>query len=212
MCFSATASFSSTIVLSTIGVLTIRKVRNKSQLLLASMPLLFAMQQFIEGLLWLELKAGYNINRYSILTGTYTIFVGVFWSTIPTLSLLMIEPVYWQKNIMKLLLLIGIGVAIYTINGLLQAPISARIGNSCIQYQTIEPHLTLVFYVIATCAAFFVSSHRIINWIGLFYILAFAVTYYFYSYDLASVWCFFAAIISGLIYLQFAHNSNHRIS
>jgi len=212
MCFSATASFSSTIVLSTIGVLTIRKVCNKSELLLASMSLLFAMQQFIEGLLWLELKAGYDISQYSILTAIYTIFVGVFWSIIPTLSLLIIEPIYWRKNIMKLLLAIGIGVAIHTINGLLQAPVSAKIGNYCIQYPTIQIHFTLILYAIASCAAFFVSSYRIINWIGFFNILAFAITYYFYNYDLASVWCFFAAIISGLIYLKFAHNPNHSIS
>lgn len=206
MCFSAPASFTSTVVLSIVGVLTIIKSREKRELLFASIPLLFAAQQFIEGLLWLELESGYDIRQYSVLTHLYTIFVGIFWSIIPTLSLLMIEPVKLRKNIMKLILSIGVFIAIYTIDKILQFPVAAKITDYCISYEypTKQPHIMLLMYVIATCSAFLVSSYGIIRFLGIINITAFTATYYFYNYDLASVWCFFAALISGFIYFYFA--------
>ena len=53
MCFSATASFVAGTTLSTIGVATITKVKQRSELPFALIPLLFGIQQFIEGIIWL---------------------------------------------------------------------------------------------------------------------------------------------------------------
>ena len=55
MCFSASASFGAGIVLSSIGIATITKTQSRSQLSLAFIPLIFAVQQFSEGFLWLSL-------------------------------------------------------------------------------------------------------------------------------------------------------------
>ena len=52
MCFSAGASFSAGVVLSVIGVATIRIVKHPSQLLFACIPIIFAVQQISEGVLW----------------------------------------------------------------------------------------------------------------------------------------------------------------
>ena len=49
MCFSATASFSAASITGVIGVATLRQVKHPRELLLAAMPLLFAVQQAIEG-------------------------------------------------------------------------------------------------------------------------------------------------------------------
>ncbi|OGL74722.1 hypothetical protein A3C96_03880 [Candidatus Uhrbacteria bacterium RIFCSPHIGHO2_02_FULL_60_10] len=45
MCFSATASFTAAAGLSTIGVITLREAKTRSQLPLAVMPLLFGIRQ-----------------------------------------------------------------------------------------------------------------------------------------------------------------------
>ena len=50
MCFSATANFVGSGVLGAIGVVTLTKVKHKRELLFASLPTLFAVHQFIEGL------------------------------------------------------------------------------------------------------------------------------------------------------------------
>jgi hypothetical protein len=49
MCFSATASFIAGTTLSIIGIATIRNVERRSELPLALIPLLFGIQQLIEG-------------------------------------------------------------------------------------------------------------------------------------------------------------------
>ena len=49
MCFSATASFTVGVVLSVIGVVTIKMTRRKEEIPFAMIPLLFGIQQFIEG-------------------------------------------------------------------------------------------------------------------------------------------------------------------
>jgi len=60
MCFSASASFAGGAVLTTIGVASVSKVSDPKQKLFAEIPLLFAFQQFAEGVVWLTLKAGGN--------------------------------------------------------------------------------------------------------------------------------------------------------
>ena len=55
MCFSAEASFAGGIIISTIGVATVKEVHKPSQLVFASIPLFFGAQQITEGCLWLTL-------------------------------------------------------------------------------------------------------------------------------------------------------------
>jgi hypothetical protein len=49
MCFSATASFVASCGIGSIGVATLRHVREPRALLFASVPMLFAVHQFTEG-------------------------------------------------------------------------------------------------------------------------------------------------------------------
>ena len=55
MCFSAAANFVGSGVLGTVGILTLTKVKHRRELLFASLPVLFALHQFIEGFVWLGL-------------------------------------------------------------------------------------------------------------------------------------------------------------
>ncbi len=55
MCFSAAANFVGSTALGAIGVVTLTKVKHRRELLFASLPILFAVHQFIEGFVWLGL-------------------------------------------------------------------------------------------------------------------------------------------------------------
>jgi chromate transport protein ChrA len=69
-----------------------------------------------------------------------------------------------------------------------------------------SPHFSLVsvtaLYVVATCFTGFFSSHTFVRLWGLLALLSFIATYFFYTRAFVSVWCFFAAILSVLIYLH----------
>ena len=58
MCFSAAANFVGSAALGAIGVVTLKKVKHRRELLFASLPTLFAIHQFIEGFVWLGLDGG----------------------------------------------------------------------------------------------------------------------------------------------------------
>ena len=65
MCFSATASFTAGVPLLLIGVITISRVRNRKDLLYALIPMLFAIQQLIEGALWLTVNFSAKMHQIS---------------------------------------------------------------------------------------------------------------------------------------------------
>ena len=53
MCFSASASFIAGTTLCAVGVATIKRTEARSELPLAMIPLMFGVQQLIEGVVWL---------------------------------------------------------------------------------------------------------------------------------------------------------------
>ena len=60
MCFSATASFSAGAALLIVGAVTVRRARRRAELPFSLIPVLFGIQQLIEGAIWLTFpdKAG----------------------------------------------------------------------------------------------------------------------------------------------------------
>lgn len=58
---------------------------------------------------------------------------------------------------------------------------------------------TLLVYAVAAVLPFFVSTTKLVRTIGTTFVVALVVTMVLYREALTSVWCFFAAILSGLI-------------
>jgi hypothetical protein len=57
MCFSATSSFASAAAVGSVGFATLPKIRSWREVLLGILPLLFALHQFEEGIVWLSLES-----------------------------------------------------------------------------------------------------------------------------------------------------------
>jgi hypothetical protein len=79
MCFSATASFATAVVVGTIGIVAIALTAKPRELPLASIPLLLAVQQAAEGTLWLTLPVAPKSAVTSLMTNMYLFFALVFW-------------------------------------------------------------------------------------------------------------------------------------
>src|SRR3546814_519520 len=90
MCFSATASFTAGTALSAVGGLTLRKSQGKVELPLALVPLLFGVQQFAEGFLWLSLRNDLPTVRTSA-TYIFSMFSHVWWPIFVPLAILLVE-------------------------------------------------------------------------------------------------------------------------
>ena len=206
MCFSAAASFTAGGLLSTVGITILAKNNNKRTLFLVSMPLLFGIQQLIEGFLWIT---PFSSNWHQILTYSFLAFALVIWPLYIPMAILLIEKNPLRKKIISYLAILGILISSYLLALMIINPISSEIVNHSINYILHEPYpiLGTIIYVIATCGSPLVSSHKFIRILGIFSTIGLLTSLYFYRVTFQSVWCFFAAIISLAIYFYIKRHS-----
>lgn len=203
MCFCASASFTAGIVLSAIGVLTIQATRKMDEIPFAMIPLLFGIQQFIEGLLWLSFQLEVHLLNV-VMTYVFVLFSHVLWPVFIPFSIGLMETVPWRNKVIKGFQLTGVAVGVYLLYFIIRYPITSAIREHIVY---VFPHFhippVLILYIAATCVCAFFSSQRIINLFGALALVLFAVAFWFYYVAFFSVWCFFAAILSIIIFLHF---------
>lgn len=204
MCFSATASFTAGAALSTVGVLTIRKSRGKAELPLAVVPLLFGVQQLSEGALWVSVNNNLPLLK-TWATYFFSMFSHVVWPMFVPFAIVLVETSRRRKKALRVFQAMGVGVGLYLLYFIVRYPVTAQIEGRSIFYDS--PHLfitgVLVLYLLATCVSGLFSSHRCVNAFG---VLAFVLAIAAFQVSVktfVSVWCFFAAILSLLIFFHF---------
>lgn len=205
MCFSAPASFMAAAVAGTAGAACLARVRERSDWPLAAMPVFFAIQQTIEGFLWLTLEHAPATEATAALTDGFLIFALILWPVYAPLSALAAEPDRKRQFLILLCLAAGVAVAIYFYTSLDRFPRTASIDGAHIAYSA-DPDLPLairLLYPVATCLSLMLSSHRAIAIGGAVIFIGSVVSYRMYWNAFTSVWCFFAAIASALIIFHF---------
>ena len=204
MCFSAEASFAGGVIITAIGVATVTKVHKSSQLIFASIPLFFGIQQFTEGVLWITLPNPDYVSIQKFSTYLFLIMADVLWPMMIPLSLLVMEKNQKKKKILRLFLILGMCLSIYYATCLVLFTVNPEIMGYHIQYHTGFPKslalVTFAIYLTVTITPLFISSIKKTHLMGILMFLSCAVTAIFFTQFLTSVWCFFAAIISVVIF------------
>lgn len=162
MCFSASASFIAGGSLGTAGLFTIRRANEVSRIPLASIPLLFGIQQAIEGVVWISVDRPY-LNAFS--TYAYVFFSHVFWPAFTPFAVMLIERDPRRRLILKGLLVFGLAVSLYLLAAVLRGPVTSSPSSFGIIYDFPLPEtpVLLAAYLAATCASCLVSSHKLIR-------------------------------------------------
>lgn len=209
MCFSATASFAAGTGLVTLGALPLRRAGRRGELPYAAIPLLFGLQQLIEGLIWLSFD-GSLAQLNSAMTFVYSLFSHVFWPIYVPFAALLLEPVRWRRKAMAGFLAAGGAVGIYLLVNMLRFPIESRPAGGHIEYAS--PHFYVVpvmaGYLAGTCISMLFSSHNLVRAFGAAALLSFALSYALYRQWFISVWCFFAAALSVIVLLYFTYRTS----
>jgi hypothetical protein len=203
MCFSATASFVAGTALSGFGVATITKTERRSELPFAMIPLLFGIQQLVEGVLWLTFSHDAPVLRQAM-TYIFSLFSHVLWPIYIPFAFRALETTPWRRTAMLWFQAVGVAVGLYLLYFSVAGSVVADVIGQHIVYNS--PHFYLVpvtaLYVVATCFTGLVSSHTFVRLFGVLAFLSFIAVYFVYTRALVSVWCFFAAVLSLLIYLH----------
>ena len=204
MCFSATASFTAGAALLGIGALTLRRTNHGAEIPYASIPVLFGLQQLVEGGLWLTfLDKTPHLN--SVLTHVYSLFSHVLWPVFVPIAVLLLEAVPWRRKLLKALAVGGAISGLYLLYFWAMDPTTSKIVGRHIVYDS--PHFyilpILVLYVLGTCVSSLLSSHAAVRWFGAVSLASYVVASAFYAVWFISVWCFFAAVMSATVWLYF---------
>ncbi len=206
MCFSASASFVAGTALTAVGVVTLRITVRRTEIPFAMIPLLFGLQQITEGLIWLSFR---NATPWpnTTLTLVYSLFSHVLWPMFVPFAVGLLETVPWRRKALAACQVAGAGVGLYLLYFIIQSPVTSRVLGKHIVYES--PHFYIVtvmfFYLIATCVSSLLSSRRVIQVFGASSLVAFVAAYAIHVATFVSVWCFFAAVLSFIVYFYFKH-------
>jgi hypothetical protein len=202
VCFSATASFSAAIALLGLGAWSIRVAAPRARPL-AAVPLLFSMQQASEGLVWLAVnRAPFGVTHAAIVE-VFLFFAVFVWPAYLPVALRAAEPRADKRRILGGLAILGVGLGAY-----LMATVAFKPSGACFAFGNLyygigvdaplKPISPFV-YAAVVLIPFVVSSLRGTNALAVAVAVSFAVAGIFYRVGFASVWCFFAAGLSGIV-------------
>jgi len=207
MCFSAPVSFGASAVIGLTGIATLKSVKKKNEILFAAIPLIFALQQLVEGFLWISF--GHEIIN-PILTFIFN-FIAMFgWQIIMPVSIYLLED---KKNLLRrkiLLVIIFIAVihSLFILYIMISHSINASVLYGSIRYNI--PNFPLycgftssITYNAVILLSFWISSIKFIKIWGVLLLISSVLAFEFFRLMYFSVWCFFAAVLSILIYLFF---------
>ncbi len=202
MCFSAQASFGASIVLGIMGMYALRKAKPQERFL-ALIPLLFGIQQFFEGIVWITYANPAHQLITTLATYSFCFFAFFFWPVWIPITVLKMETNSRKKPFLYLLLVLGAIVSSILAFSMIMNGIQTTVSCSHIKYDVFLPEILetigVIFYCLATIIPLLISSKKWVPLFGLLTVGSVAITHFFYSTYFASVWCFFAAILSSMI-------------
>lgn len=203
MCFSAPVSFTASALIGAVGIATLIKVKKGSDIPLALVPLIFAAQQFVEGMLWLNI--GKAPGPAMLFTYIFCFFALLWWPLYVPLVALVSEQNEWRRKIIRIFCFGGAVLGAFLYAHFLVNPLSAQVVNKCIYYNFTVPYPVLftIAYSLLTLVPGIISSSRFLNLFGCLVTVLALVARYAYFVNFVSVWCFFAAILSVLIFFNF---------
>jgi hypothetical protein len=206
MCYSPTASFVSAALIGTVGVATVRHVRSPHTLLFGAIPLLFAVHQFTEGLVWLGLLGRIGPVGRDHAAFLFTMYAQGLLPFLMPLAVALMEPAGWRRRAIFGLVAVGAVAAAWDAYGLIFLPTRVFIDHQAIAYRNaMTGSLSIsLLYIVASCGALLLSSYKVVRWYGILNIIALIIVEIVREYAFASVWCFYAASMSMMLYWQFS--------
>ena len=217
MCFSSQASFLVAGGLLPLGLTSLNACRRQQRpdlLPLAVSPLVFALQQTLEGLVWLGLDhpdlttAGGGVLSVSTTALAYLFFAYGFWLVWMPWSILRMEPSLpppRRRIVQAILVLGGLGGAGLWLPLLSQAPrLQPQVVAGSLAYSPpllLDAWVNLAagssLYAAVIAGPLLLSDRPPLRGCGVVILVAFLVTHLVYGHALTSVWCFFSAVLSA---------------
>lgn len=208
MCFCAEASFASGAVLTSLGAYAQRRRANRSEVLLALVPILFGIQQCSEGIVWLSFTQPTLINSRDPSAFVFCM-IATLWPVLIPAAFRAVEPNRKRQRLLAIALSAGILTSLFMLYHLFCSGSVAVIRDHSIWYEVEMPGKPVlrIAYLSVTTIAGLVSSWWTLRLLSILTFASFQLSMYAYETTYTSVWCFFAALISVLILVHVSRST-----
>jgi hypothetical protein len=212
MCFSAAVNFAGSGVLAGVGVVTLTRVKHRRELLFASLPILFAIHQFIEGFVWLGLDGILSPKITHNMGAAFMLYAQGLLPFLLPLSVLLFEPDAKSRKQMQPFLVIGALTTLFILWALVAYPTQIFVrGNSIVYINPATNNITVaIFYIIATCGSLLFSKVKDMLIFGVANMAILLTVMAVKRYAFTSLWCAYAAVASVIILAYFWKSSGIR--
>ncbi|MFT7591154.1 MAG: hypothetical protein ACI9UJ_001075 [bacterium] len=203
MCFSPEASFTASAVITTIGVISLKRATDNPSKFLAYIPIFFGIQQFAEGFVWLSLLYDSFAHFRGMSTAGFIFFAWVVWPFWIPFAMGKIEQDVARKRILNVFKYIGVLVSLLLAYVVVFENVNSEILDWSIIYNfDVSDGLHKAFgllYLSITVIPTLISKVPKVWLLGVMNVLAYAGTKIFINERILSIWCFFAAITSVIV-------------
>lgn len=202
MCFSAEASFVGAAALTVIGAATLKVPLRKQDTFWAMIPLLFAFQQFCEGVVWLDLRGSIPHSAFTVLAKDLFLFFALaLWLIWLPFAFMVAETNSSRKIVLKILLLFGFIIAGINLSLYSIFELSPSVNKFSINYISEASFQKKAFYLAVVALPPLISSLRYMKVFGILIVLSCLTAEYFYATTFTSVWCFLGSFVSAALYV-----------
>jgi hypothetical protein len=201
MCFSVEADVVAGALLLPVAAVSLREVRHVRELPFASLPLLFALHQLTEAVVWAGVDH-HAVPAWAQQTAT-VLYVGYALVVLPTLfplAVLLLEPRHLRRRVapyvvLGLVVSVGLGAAAFS------GPITVVVHPHALEYSAGLWHggAFAILYVVAVIGPSVMSGYRSVVAFGLVNLVGLVVVAILYREAFASLWCVYAALTSVFI-------------
>lgn len=197
MCFSAEADLVAGVVVAVVGVDAVRHVHSPGQRWLASLPLVFAVHQVTEALVWWGLE---DRIPASVWEPARWIYLAIAFGVLPVLVPIAVGANEPTTNRRRTAAFVAVGAVVASVlmYAVVRGPVDARIEGHHIAYEVDlwRGGVIVGLYVVATCGSLLVSAHRHVRWYGGVNLVAVGLLAVLDRTAFISLWCAWAAVTS----------------
>lgn len=219
MCFSATASFTSSAILATTGATALYVNKYHHQRWFVALPLIFGAQQAAEGMVWSTLQNSLLQQWHLAAVIAFISVAFVIWPVWIPGAILHMKTAKNRKLGLRVCQSMGLFFAVVALYVIATGRPRSEIVGQCLNYSFekntasfFPPNMHAIFYFSSTMFPFFISSHRWIKHAGALIFSGLLIAVFAWKYAVTSVWCFFAAIASLFICVHIYRDQNSGIT
>lgn len=223
MCFNATSSFIAAGVLIPTGIYTIATARHVDGrfIVLAAFPVLFGIQQTLEGVLWLQIAGGIAGAPQGMALGSalgFLFFAYLVWPGLVPLAAWRIEDDPWRRRLLGVTAALGgfVGASLFVPVLLHPDWLQIEVLRGSIMYHTrliyypyIPPDVGRLLYALLVILPLIASSDRMARTFGVLILASVLISAPIFGYAFVSIWCFFAAGLSVYLAVRLPERVNN---